>query len=459
MSKITNVRLPNAISPAYSPEQFNQLVRSLEQVILQLNSTYTPVTSENTLTGVSWFESRGDEEVTGPVSTYPSGTAADAFGRSRMSQPFTLFDSQNRYADSGDFDTSTSTGGTSTFSTNTSSMDLAVTTTSGSEVIRESYRVFPYQPGKSLLVMCTFVMDAGKANLRQRIGYFSTQNGIYLEQDGTTVYMVRRSYITGSVVNTRVAQADWNGDRLDGNGASGVTLDISKSQIFWTDLEWLGVGSVRCGLVINGMLITCHTFTNANENANVYMTTAILPVRYEITNTGTTASASTLKQICCTVISEGGFERKIAPSVARMTAEATVTTAFTPLVSIRLASDRLDAVILPAAYTVLPTGTGDYEVALIKNATLTGASYDTTTFPNVDYDVTATALTGGTIVKAAFLSATNQAAAVLDADTGYNFDLQLGRTMGGTSDVFTLAARVLTGSDTIIGALEFYDLT
>lgn len=395
----------------------------------------------------------------GPYAVYPSGTAADAFGRARGSQPFTLFDSQNRYADSGDFDTSTATGGTSTFSTNTSSMDLAVTTSSGSQVIRESYRVFPYQPGKSLLIMCTFVMNAGKANLRQRVGYFSTQNGIFIEQDGTTVYMVRRSYITGAVVDTRVAQADWNGDKLTGLGASGITLDISKSQIFWTDLEWLGVGSVRCGLVIDGQLITCHTFTNANEAANVYMTTAILPVRYEITNTGTTASSSTLKQICCTVISEGGYERKIAASVARMTSATTVATSFEPLVSIRLASDRLDAVILPAAYSVLPTGNADYEVALIKNATLTGASYDTTSFPNVDFDIAATSMSGGTIVKTAFLASTNQASSMLDADTGYNFDLQLGRTMAGVSDVYTLAARVLSGSDTIIGALEFYDLT
>lgn len=397
----------------------------------------------------------------GPYAVYPSGTAADAFGRARGSQPFTLFDSQNRYADSGDFDTSTSTGGSATFSTNTSSMDLAVTTSSGSEVIRESYRVFPYQPGKSLLIMCTFVMNAGKTNLRQRVGYFSTQNGIYIEQEGTTIYMVKRSYITGSVVNTRVAQADWNGDKLNGLGESGFTLDLSKSQIFWTDLEWLGVGSVRCGFVIDGKLLVCHTFTNANEAANVYMTTAILPVRYEITNTGATATSSTLKQICCTVISEGGYGKKVAKNVARMTAGTTVGTSFEPLVSIRLASDRLDAVILPAAIPVMPTGASpdNYEIALIKNATLTGASYNTTDFANVDYDVSATALSGGTIVDLYYVTGTNQSASGINFEFDYNFDLQLGRTIAGTSDVYTLAARVLTGTNDIIGSFEFYDLT
>lgn len=398
---------------------------------------------------------------TGPYAVYPSGTAADAFGRARGSQPFTLFDSQNRYADSGDFDTSTATGGTSTFSTNTSSMDLAVTASSGSQVVRESYRVFPYQPGKSLLVMCTFVMNAGKTNLRQRVGYFGTQNGVFIEQDGTTVYMVRRSYITGSVVDTRVAQSSWNGDKLDGNGLSGVTLDISKSQIFWTDLEWLGVGSVRCGFVIDGQMIVCHTFTNANQAANVYMTTAILPVRYEITNTGATASSSTLKQICATVISEGGYGKKVSKSVARMTAATSVATSFEPLVSIRLASDRLDAVILPASIPVMPTGSSpsNFEIALIRNATLTGASYNTTDFPNVDYDTSATALSGGTIVELYYVSGSNMGDSGVNFEFDYNFDLQLGRTMAGVSDVYTVAARVLTGTGDVIGAFEFYDLT
>jgi len=55
MSKINNVRLPNASTGGYDPQQFNQLVRSLEQVIFQLNNTYTPVTSENTAGAATWM--------------------------------------------------------------------------------------------------------------------------------------------------------------------------------------------------------------------------------------------------------------------------------------------------------------------------------------------------------------------------------------------------------------------
>jgi hypothetical protein len=394
-----------------------------------------------------------------PYGVYFAGSSSDAFGRGRISQPYTLFDSQNRYADSGDFDTVTANGGTATFSMNTSSMLLAVTTASGSSVTRESYRVFPYQPGKSLLVMCSLVMNAGQTGLRQRVGYFSTQNGIFLEQDGTTVYMVKRSYVSGVVVDTRVAQKDWNGDPLNGLGVSGEVLDISKSQLLWFDFEWLGVGSVRCGFIINGVLVVCHTFTNSNENANVYMTTAILPVRYEITNTAGTAAAATLKQVCCTVVSEGGYERKVAASVIRMTSAVSVGTSFYPLISFKLASDRLDAVVLPDGHSVLPLSAGNYEVVLVKNATLTGASYNTTDFPNVDYDLSATAYTGGTIVSSEFITASNQATSPGNVEPGYNFDLQLGRTMAGVSDVYTLAVRSLAGSNNVIASFQFFDLT
>lgn len=388
------------------------------------------------------------------------GTALDAFGRARFSQPYTIFDSQNRYQQNSYFDASTATGGSTTYLPNESTVQLSVTATSGSEVVRQSYRVFPYQPGKSLLVLNTFTFNAAKANLRQRVGYFSTQNGFFLEQDGLILYLVRRSYATGSVVETRIAQADWNTDKLNGTGGSGFTLDVTKTQIFWQDFEWLGVGSVRCGFVINGQVIIAHQFNHANDTTAVYMTTAILPIRYEITNTGTTASASSMKQICSTVISEGGYEKKVALQVARRTTSVTgIGTSFVPLVSIRLASDRLDAVIVPDGYSVLPTTSGDYEVALIENATLTGASYDTTTFANVDFDTAATAMTGGTIVESKFITATNQASAGSQGGGDYNFDLQLGRTIAGVSDVYTVAIRALSGSQTAIASMSFYDLT
>lgn len=460
MSKITNVRLPNSAAQSYSPAQIDQLIRSLEQIIFQLNNTYTPVTSENALSANTWFEaSRGVDEMTTSI-VFPA-VASDAFGRLRVSTPYTLFDSQNRYQKDPQFNETLTTGGTSTYVANESTVDLAVTTSSGSKVVRQTNRVFPYQPGKGLLVLATFVMNAGKTNLRQRVGYFNDSNGVFFEFNGTTESFVLRTNTSGTPSDARtVNQSSWNGDKLDGSGPSGITLDPTKAQILWMDFEWLGVGSVRCGFVINGQFILCHTFNNANDLDKVYMTTAILPVRYEIENTGTTSTASTLKQICSSVISEGGYEQKAIPQWARRTsALINVTTTFVPVISIRLKSTALGAVVIPSVYHAIPISSIlDYEVVLMKNPTLTGASW-TSNSTNVEIDVTATALTGGTIVDLDYVSGSNQGSGVVSTGDSYNFDLQLGVTLGGVSDVYTLAARTLSGTDDIIGSMSYYDLT
>ena len=390
-----------------------------------------------------------------------SATSLDAFGRLRIAQPYTLFDSQNRYQKDPQFSEELVTSGTATYVANESSVDLAVTTASGSKAVRQSFRSFPYQPGKSLMVLATFVMNAGKENLRQRVGYFNTDNGVFFQFNGTTKSFVLRTNTSGTPSDARtVNQADWNGDKLDGTGASGITLDPTKAQILYMDFEWLGVGSVRCGFVIDGKFYVCHTFNNANDLDKVYMTTAILPVRYEIENTGVTASASTLTQICSSVISEGGYDQKSSLTWARRTTVLTgVTTSFVPIVSIRLKSTSLGAVVIPSIFHAIPIGsTLDYELALIKNPTLTGASWASNS-TNVEIDVAATALTGGTIVDLNYTAGSNQGSGTATGDVEYNFDNQLGASIAGVSDIFTLAARTISGTDDIIGSMSYYDLT
>ena len=396
-----------------------------------------------------------------PVSI--GGTNVDAFGRLRVSNPFTIFDSQNRYQKDNQFSESTASGGTVTYTLNESTVNLNVTTTSGSEVVRQSFRVMPYQPGKSLLFLGTFVMAAGQANLRQRVGYFNIDNGVFFQKDGSTNAFVLRTNTSGTPSDARtVTQANWNGDKLDGTGASGLTLDTTKAQILFMDFEWLGVGSVRCGFIINEQFIVCHTFNNANDIDKVYMTTAILPVRYEIKATAALTSSASMKQICSTVISEAGYQQVQANQFARRTAVlGTISTTFLPLVSIRLASDSLGAVVLPVAIQAFPTTTQNYEVALFKNATLTGASYNTTDFTHVDYDVTASAMTGGTMVLQDYVGSTAQGRSVAVTPAGYNFDLQLGVSLAGVSDVLTLGIRTISGATTgdAVGAIDFIDLT
>ena len=404
----------------------------------------------------------------GPYEVYFDGSSVDAFGRLRVSNPFTLFDSQNRYAIDNQFDTSTATGGTTTYLSNESSVALNTTTSSGSEVIRQTYRVFPYQPGKGLTFLGTFVMAPPQTNLRQRVGYFSTSNGAFLQQNGTTVSFVLRSNSlptpgTPSDIRT-VNQADWNVDKMDGTGPSGRVLDLTKNQILYMDFEWLGTGDVRCGFYADGRPQICHIFHNDNEQTAVYMQTAILPIRYEITNTGATASSSTMKQVCSSVISEGGYEQTVAPQIARRTTIlGTIGNTFLPLVSIRLNSAALGAVVLPQQVSVFPTTNQNYEIVLVKNSTLTGASWVTGTFQNVDYDITATAMTttATSIVQSFYLTASSQAVTPNNQINVYNFDLQLGVSLAGVSDIYTVGIRTVSGATTgdAVGSLSFYDLT
>ena len=409
-----------------------------------------------------------------PIYVAINGTNTDAFGRLRVSSPYTLFDSQNRYAIDNQFDTSTSTGGSTTYLPNEASVQMSVTTSSGSEVVRQSYRCLPYQPGKGLLFLGTFQMATTKANLRQRCGYFGTQNGVYFELTGAspgTKAFVLRTYISGSVDNTtrRVEQSSWNGDKLDGTGPSGLTLDLTHPQILWMDFEWLGVGSVRCGFIINGQYIVCHTYNTANVyGSSVYMTTATLPVRYEITNTDTTASSSSMKQICSSVVSEAGFEQASIDHTAIRTTEfinIDTTATYFPIVSIRLASTALNAVVIPNRVQFLPLTSQNYQVVLLKNPTLTGATWAATvpSDSNVEYDVAATAISSaGTLVQTDYVTSSGSGGTVnTSIPTGYNLDLQIGSSLAGVSDIYTLAVRTVSGATkgSGVGSLSFYDLT
>jgi len=394
------------------------------------------------------------------------------FGRTKVSEGFTLFDASHRYSQNGDFSDVTSGTASATHIPEQSTAALTIGTASGDKLYRETKKVFSYQPGKSLQVLQTFVFAPAKTNLRQRAGYFSIHNGFYLALDGTTINFVRRSYASGNVVEVRVPQSEWNVDKLDGTGPSDVLLDLSKAQILWSEYEWLGVGSVRLGFAIDGVFITAHQFNHANNIDTVYMTTASLPCRYEIENTGTTASSSTMKQICISVISNGGYQKQSISWTASRNTAVSVGTTYYPLVAIRLAAGREDSVILPANFAALPTTEGNFIISLIRNpASITGGTWSTHSNDNVEYNGSATSMTGGTVVGEYFLaggsgpggSGKSSAAVGLDINGLANFALQIGRTnassVGGpVSDVYVVAARTVSGTGSLVASISWFDL-
>jgi hypothetical protein len=378
--------------------------------------------------------------------------AFDIFGRQRVSSPLTLFDSSHRFKDNGLWTTATTGTASATFNANQGLVDLVVDNSINSEVVRETTKVFSYQPGKSLLVLNTFVMQAKKTGLRQRVGYYNDYNGIYFEVNNSTVNFVERSYVSGGLAETRVAQSSWNADKLDGTGPSGLTLDTSKAQIFWMDIEWLGVGSVRTGFVINGQIIVCHIFNHANLISSTYITTASLPLRYEIKNTAATSGSSTLKQICSTVISEGGYElRGLQQSIGTpINAPSSLAVAGTyyPVISLRLKSTALDGVVILTALSMMGIGNGiNYSWQVIASGTTTGGSWISAgTNSAVEYNISGTSFTGGRILASGFLNSSNQGSPSIDILKEALFKFQLERN-GLTSTPYELTLAVTAGSN------------
>lgn len=406
------------------------------------------------------------------TSGNPSGMAIDAFGRARVSQPFTLFDSSHRYRDNGKWSTSNSSGTTVTFSANAGLIELATATTADQEIIRETDLIFSYQPGKSLQILQTFIFAPAQTNLRQRSGYYGAQNGVYLELANNSLAWVERSYVTGSVQETRVEQADWNIDTLLGDTASSpslIALDISKAQIMFIDLEWLGLGSVRCGFVIDGRFIHTHSFHHANRSTGTYITTACLPLRYEIKNIGTTGNNSTLKQVCSSVISEAGYslrgEQRAAGTRVNTSVDLATAGVPYPIVSLRLKSDRLDAIVVPSVISLLGIGgvgnSTRVQWRLVEGGTLGNTAWTSAGADSaVEYDITANSITGGTTVAQGLIGTTNQSTSSITLAGQDFFKYQLERNgLTGTPRNFSLVAVPGANGDDILGSIDWDEIT
>lgn len=405
--------------------------------------------------------------ITSPLTGNPS-PATDAFGRQRVSNPLTLFDSSHRYRDNGLWNNSTANGGTTTFRVNEGLVDLDVTTTSGSRVYRETTKVFSYQPGKSLLVMSTFVMAVAKTGLRQRVGYFGSDNGMFLELDNSTLSFVERSLSTGIATETKVLRSNWNIDKLDGSGPSALILDITKAQILWMDIEWLGLGSVRMGFVIDGKFIPCHVFHHANLITSTYITTGSLPLRYEIENTASTASNSTLKQVCSSVISEGGYElRGLQQAVETPIGtpyDLTTAVTYYPIISIRLKSspNRLDAIVILTALSIMGiTNNANYNWRVVATGTTTGGTWVNAGVDSaVEYNLTGTSFAGGRILASGFINGSNQGSTPVDILKEALFTFQLERnSFTSTSYELTLIAASDTNGADIYASMDWEEIS
>jgi hypothetical protein len=258
--------------------------------------------------------------------------------------------------------------------------------------------------------MTTWLGDSGKSGNIRRWGYFDEKNGFFFELSGTTLYIVVRSSATGSVVETRVAQVDWNKDTLDGNGdfknLSSYSIDLTKSNIFWMDLQWLGAGRIRFGVNIDGKRIVCHEHYHANYFSRTNVGSSSLPIRWENFNTTPTSGSSELNAICAAVYVEGAlnFPAEFVGLDSRLET-INDSTNWIPIVSTRMKQtfNSLDnrKVAFPVKSSIFNNGNIAVEVAMIYNGTLSGATWNDNpgSYTGIEQDIEATSISGGSIIS------------------------------------------------------------
>lgn len=413
-------------------------------------------------------------EAGGPVRSsisFADTSSIDGFARLRVSNPTTLFDSKQIFDNAPlfwDDEEVSGTGTTSTHSTDRASSTLLVAASTAGKRVRQTYQSFNYQPGKSQLVLMTGVLDCsgGGAGITRGFGLFNDDNGLFLRDNEETIEFVRRTSSSGSAVDNAVAQASWNKDKMDGTGPSSVTLDSSKTQILFIDFEWLGVGRVRMGFVIDGIPIICHEFDNANVLDVVYMSTPNLPLRYEIENDGTGVE-SEIEHICTTIISEGGSSDNGIlryNSTANTQIQANSAGTIYTICAIRLKTAYIGATVKIKAISMITDTTDDFEWLLILNPDVANAvTFNDETNSSVQFAIGNTGggasnstLTNGTILSGGVVKASGSTG---DVTIGIENARLIGGAIDGTRDEIYLGCRPYANGANIDGGITWRELS
>lgn len=378
----------------------------------------------------------------------------DSFGRVRVSLPNVVYDNYEIQGKKTLVWNELAVGAaTAAHVTNQSAIKFETSAANGDKFTRSSKKLTLYTPGTSILVFLTGVMGAGATGSSQRMGIFNSTNGVFFEQKDKVMGVVIRSNTSGSAVNNRIERDDWNMDRMDGTGPSGVNLDFTKTQIFVMDLEWLGVGRVRVGFVHEGKFYICHEFYHNNQLTTVYMKSAILPITYEVENTAASTALSDFRQICSSVIVEGQETVSKIPRTVNngVTARATTTTTGIPLISLRLQTANVgQCMIRPTQMEIMSIGNRDHIFELHYGGALESAS-----FSNVAgfgaFDIAATHITGSTKIATIYSASTVRADV---ADIFRNL-LWLSGDLSGNPESISVVARSIGSGGSALAGIDY----
>ncbi len=400
---------------------------------------------------------------------FADSAAIDAYGRLRISNPKTIFDSKQIFDNQPLFwDERLESGGgiAAAHSVDEASTVITSTVSTAGVFTRQTFMRFNYEPGKSQQIIMTGVLDlsGGGTGVERRIGLFDDNNGLFWEDDAGTIGVTIRSNVTGSAVDTTVVQDDWNIDKMDGTGQSQITIDFSKAQLFYIDYEWLSIGRIRFCLLIDGVAFGIHEVNNANSITLPYMSTPNLPLRYQMVTTSS-SPASTMRAICTTVISEGGQQGlgviRSASTGGTHVAAAADNTVYA-IVGIRLKTTHVAATIQLLSASIAETvGDKDFEVLLLWNPTVADTftySDETNSAIQAARGAVLNVVTNGIQLGVSFQSSAKKGGS---ADFGLSNALRLGSAINGDRDTLVLCVRPIGGDTSlqIEGAIVWRELS
>jgi len=315
----------------------------------------------------------------------------------------------------------------------------------GDEIIRQTRRVQRYIPGKSAEVAMSVNFGAPTTGIRKRIGLFDNTDGAYFEDGGDGTYYVATRRKDGvSFIDTRVAREDWNMDKLDGTGPSGIVADTTAIQHIVIEYEWYGAGQVEFKFIIDNNSFPVHRFDHANRQSYPWASTASLPVRCELTNVAGTPGTHIFYQGSHSFATEGetellGRQQSISTAITGKT--LTTANTFYPMVAIRLKSTALNSVVLPDSFSGATLDNTSVFVRVLDGAVVTGGTWVSySTDSPVEYNITATGYTGGTPTETIYVSATGQGNVFRFNERAITqIDRTTTTTLGDTSDTFVIA--------------------
>lgn len=387
------------------------------------------------------------------VETVVSNQSSDAFGRSRISEIRNVFEYQFRYdiSLSPYWDSLNQNGATQAQDVDRKAFALNCDAQVGSKSVLQSRRRIEYTAGLSQLVKITFNLEVSSADYNKSVGLYDADNGLIFRSNGLTPEFLIRSKATGSVVDRVVSQSNWNGDKLDGTGDSGETLDLTKHQLLFIDFGYLGIGDVRFYFYINSKIILAHTFKSSNEIDRIYMQSGLLPIRFEIEAIGTPASPSSMYITCTAVASEGkkteiGRVRAYNSGTTAILASGTETARF----GLRIKDAFSYSSIEPLSFGLLAeSGNSIALYRIYHNPTLSAETW--VDLPNSIAQVLTNTptITGGLLLQSGYinLSAGGKTAEFLSS--GLNSDIFLGFNLNNSPDTLVFTFETVQGNGSL----------